>query len=140
MADVYRATDEQLGIDVALKLLKPRMASDELRARMVQEARAAAQVRHDNLVRVFGTGTLDGTAYIAMELLDGPNLEQYVREYRHQRIPWREALTLLQVGRQFVGLLIGEHLHAILESAQEPVGIAEPFCALGTDQTKLLAG
>ena len=95
MADVFRATDEQLGVDVAIKLLKPRMASDELRARMVQEARAAAQVRHDNLVRVFGTGKLDSTAYIVMELLTGPNLEQYLREYRDQRIPWREALDLL---------------------------------------------
>jgi len=107
MADVFQATDEELGVDVAIKLLKPRMASDELRARMVQEARAAAQVRHDNLVRVFGTGKLDSTAYIAMELLDGPNLEQYVREYRYQRIPWREALALL--------LPALEALHAIHE-------------------------
>jgi hypothetical protein len=82
MADVFQATDEELGVDVAIKLLKPRMASDELRARMVQEAQAAAQVRHSNLVRVFGTGKLDSTAYIVMELLDGPNLEQYLREYR----------------------------------------------------------
>ncbi|MBA3550441.1 MAG: protein kinase [Nannocystis sp.] len=52
MADVFRATDEELGVDVVIKLLKPRMASDELRARMVQEAQAAAQVRHSNLVRV----------------------------------------------------------------------------------------
>jgi len=95
MADVYRATDEQLGIDVALKLLKPRMASDELRARMVQEAQAAAQVRHANLVRVFGTGALDSTAFIVMELLEGPNLEQYLREYRGGRIPCQEALNLL---------------------------------------------
>jgi len=95
MADVFRATDEELGVDVVIKLLKPRMASDELRARMVQEAQAAAQVRHSNLVRVFGTGKLDGTAFIVMELLDGPNLEQYLREYRGQRIPWREALALL---------------------------------------------
>ena len=95
MADVFRATDEELGVDVAIKLLKPRMASDELRARMVQEAQAAAQVRHSNVVRVFGTGKLDSTAYIAMELLAGPNLEQYVREYRDQRIPWKEALDLL---------------------------------------------
>ena len=87
MADVFRATDEELGVDVAIKLLKPRMASDELRARMVQEARAAAQVRHANLVRVFGTGKLDSTAYIVMELLDGPNLKQYLREYRDQRMP-----------------------------------------------------
>ncbi len=42
-------------------------------AHMVQEAQAAAQVRHTNLVRVFGTGALDSTAYI-MELLEGPNL------------------------------------------------------------------
>ncbi len=35
---------------MALKLLKPRMASDELRARMVQEAQAVAQVRHANLM------------------------------------------------------------------------------------------
>jgi len=107
MADVFHATDEELGVDVAIKLLKPRMASDELRARMVQEARAAAQVRHENVVRVFGTGKFDGTAYIAMELLDGPNLEQYVREYRDQRIPWREALALL--------LPALEGLHAIHE-------------------------
>ena len=95
MADVFQASDEQLGVDVAIKLLKPRMASDELRARMVQEAQAAAQVRHSNVVRVFGTGKLDRTAYIAMEQLAGPNLEQYVREYRDQRIPWKEALELL---------------------------------------------
>jgi serine/threonine-protein kinase len=107
MADVYRATDQQLGVDVAIKLLKPRMASDELRARMVQEAQAAAQVRHSNLVRVFGTGKLDATAYIVMELLDGPNLEQYLREYRDQRLPWREALALL--------LPALEALHAVHE-------------------------
>ena len=107
MADVFQATDEELGVDVAIKLLKPHMASDELRARMVQEAQAAAQVRHANLVRVFGTSKLDSTAYIVMELLDGPNLEQYVREYRDQRIPWREALALL--------LPALEALHAIHE-------------------------
>jgi hypothetical protein len=107
MADVFQATDEELGVDVAIKLLKPRMASDELRARMVQEARAAAQVRHEHLVRVFSTGKLDRTAYIVMELLGGPNLEQYLREYRDQRIPWREALDLL--------LPALEALHAVHE-------------------------
>lgn len=107
MADVFMATDEDLGIDVAIKLLKPRMASDELRARMVQEARAAAQVRHPNLLRVFGTGKLDGTAYIVMELLKGPNLEQYLREQGDQRLPWNEALALL--------LPAMEALHAIHE-------------------------
>ncbi len=95
MADVYQATDEQLGIDVAIKLLKPRIASDELRARMVQEARAAAQIRHSNLVRVFGTGALDRTAFIVMEWLEGPNLDQHLRDYPDGRMPCEEALELL---------------------------------------------
>lgn len=43
MADVYRAVDAELGIDVVIKLLKPELASGDMRARMVQEARAAAQ-------------------------------------------------------------------------------------------------
>ncbi|MBK7827219.1 serine/threonine-protein kinase [Nannocystis sp.] len=107
MADVFQATDEDLGVDVAIKLLKPRMASDDLRARMVQEARAAAQVRHPNLVRVFGTGSLDGTAFIVMELLVGPNLDQYLRARPDQRLPCDEALSLL--------LPALEALHAVHE-------------------------
>ncbi len=95
MADVYRASDDQLAIDVAIKVLKPEMASSELRARMIQEAQAAAQVRHPNLVRVFGTGRLDDTTYIAMELLDGPNLEDHLRAQPNQRLAWAEALELL---------------------------------------------
>ncbi len=95
MADVFQATDEQLGIVVAIKLLKPRIASDELRARMVQEARAAAQIRHSNLVRVFGTGALDRTAFIVMEWLEGPNLDQHLRTYPDGRMPCHEALELL---------------------------------------------
>jgi serine/threonine protein kinase len=107
MADVYRARDDELGIDVAVKLLRPEMATGEMRARMIQEARAAAQVRHGNLVRVFGTGKTAHSAYIAMELLDGPNLEDYLRERPGQRLPWNEALELL--------LPALEALHAIHE-------------------------
>jgi len=107
MAEVYRARDEQLGIDVAIKMLKPELATGEMRARMIQEARAAAQVRHPNLVRVFGTGKTTHSAYIAMELLDGPNLETYLRERPGERLPWNEALELL--------LPALEALHAIHE-------------------------
>jgi len=107
MADIYRARDEELGIDVAIKMLKPELATGEMRARMVQEARAAAQVRHPNLVRVFGTGKTVHSAYIAMELLDGPNLEDDLRGRPGQRLPWNEALELL--------LPALEALHAIHE-------------------------
>ena len=107
MANVYRARDEELDIDVAIKVLKPEMATGEMRARMVQEARAAARVRHPNLVRVFGTGKMPYSAYIAMELLDGPNLEAYLRQHPGGRLPWNEAIDLL--------LPALEALHAIHE-------------------------
>ncbi len=95
MADVFLAFDQQLGIDVAIKVLRPGLASDDLRARMVQEAQAAAQISHPNLVRVFGVGTFGNTAFIIMELIRGPNLDQYLHEYPHQRLPWQQALELL---------------------------------------------
>ena len=87
MADVYRAHDDELGIDVAIKLQQPGTATPEMRARMVQEAQAAAQVRHPNLVRVYGAGTYADAGYIAMELLDGPNLEDHLRSLPGQRLP-----------------------------------------------------
>jgi len=107
MADVYRARDDELDIDVAIKVLKPEMVTGEMRARMVQEARAAARVRHPNLVRVFGTGKMPSSAYIAMELLDGPNLEAYLRQHPGGRLPWNEAIELL--------LPALEALHAVHE-------------------------
>jgi serine/threonine protein kinase len=95
MADVYRATDAQLGIDVAIKLARLPPNSEDLHARMVLEARAAARVRHPNLVRVFGAGTFAGSAFIVMELLAGPNLEKYLGERDGGRLAWPDALALL---------------------------------------------
>ena len=116
MDDVYQATDEQLGIDVAIKLLKPRIASDELRARMVQEARAAAQIRHSNLVRVFGTGALDRTAFIVMEWLEGPNLDQHLRDAHAREL---DAERHLLPGRDRTG---GDDL-AIDAAARRGTGV-----------------
>jgi serine/threonine protein kinase len=107
MADVYKATDERLAIDVAVKLLRPCIASDDLRARMIQEARAAAGIRHPNLVHVSDAGSFDATAFIVMALLVGEDLEHYLRERPDPRLPWDAALPLL--------IPAMEALHAIHE-------------------------
>ncbi len=81
MADVYCAEDAQLGRRVALKVLHRRFASDtEFVERFRREASAAAGLQHPNVVQVFDRGELDGTYYIAMELLEGRTLKQLVRE------------------------------------------------------------
>jgi eukaryotic-like serine/threonine-protein kinase len=82
MADVYEAEDTQLGRRVALKLLHRRFAEDaEFVERFRREASAAAGLSHPNVVQVFDRGEWDGTYYIAMELLEGRNLKQVVRDH-----------------------------------------------------------
>src|SRR5918994_4970421 len=82
MADVYCATDTQLGRKVALKLLYRRFAEDpEFVERFRREASSAAGLQHPNIVQVFDRGEWDGTYYIAMEYLKGHTLKQLVREH-----------------------------------------------------------
>ncbi len=81
MADVYCATDLQLGRPVALKLLYRRFAEDqEFVERFRREASSAAGLQHPNVVGVFDRGEWDGTYYIAMEYLAGRSLKDIVRE------------------------------------------------------------
>jgi serine/threonine-protein kinase len=80
MGTVYRAHDSVLRRGVALKLL--RTASDdggappsqESVARLLREARAAAAINHPNAVSIFDIGEVEGTPYIAMELVEGQGL------------------------------------------------------------------
>src|SRR3954468_18068188 len=81
MADVYCAVDEQLGRDVALKLLHRRFAEDrEFVERFRREASHAAGLQHPNVVGVFDRGEWEGISYIAMEHLEGRTLKEIVRE------------------------------------------------------------
>ena len=81
MADVYLAEDQQLGRQVAVKLLHRRFAEDrEFVERFRREASSAAGLAHPNIVGVFDRGEWDGTSYIAMEYLDGRTLKQLITE------------------------------------------------------------
>src|SRR5918995_1715802 len=82
MADVYCAEDTQLGREVALKVLYRRFAEDqEFVERFRREASSAAGLSHPNVVQVFDRGQWDCTYYIAMELLEGRNLKEVVRDH-----------------------------------------------------------
>ena len=75
MGEVYRARDEQLDREVAVKVLPASSFDDPTaRARLVREARAAAALNHPNICTVFEVGESDGRAYIAMELVEGQTL------------------------------------------------------------------
>jgi len=81
MANVYLAEDQELGRRVAIKVLDDRHASDDqFVERFRREAKAAAALSHPNIVSIYDRGETDGTYYIAMEYLEGPNLKELVRQ------------------------------------------------------------
>jgi TolB-like protein len=72
MGEVYRAYDEQLGRDVAIKVLPADQLGDATaRARLLREARSVAALNHPHICTVYEVSESDGQAYIAMELIDG---------------------------------------------------------------------
>src|ERR1044072_884410 len=79
VADVWLAEDPPLQRRVALKVLHKRFAQDrEFVERFRREAEAAAGLQHPNVVAVFDRGDVDGTYYIAMQLLEGRSLKELI--------------------------------------------------------------
>ena len=80
MGAVYSCLDEQLGRQVAVKLMLAEFEEDpELRERFFREARITGQLAHRNIVTVFDLGEEGGRPYIVMELLDGKPLNEHLK-------------------------------------------------------------
>lgn len=95
MGVVYAATHIELQETVAIKMLSPNlMRRDEVVARFMREARAAAKIKNDHAVRVLDVGKLDGgVPYMVMEFLDGQDLEQLLES--RGPLPLREVIGYL---------------------------------------------
>ncbi|CAN5579231.1 hypothetical protein BH20VER1_BH20VER1_02390 [soil metagenome] len=119
MGVTYRARDQVLHRDVALKVIEPRVGQGEsrlVRARFLREARAAAALRHPNIAAVFQFGELadDGPCYCAMELVEGETFEARVR--RDGPITVDLALDLgIQVARALMAAAERELIHRDLK-------------------------
>jgi len=75
MGEVYRARDEALDRDVAIKVLPTERFRDaSAQARLLREARTASQLNHPNICTIHEVGEAEGQAYIAMELVEGKPL------------------------------------------------------------------
>jgi serine/threonine protein kinase/Tfp pilus assembly protein PilF len=84
MGAVYAAHDPELNRRVALKVLRARRSADthtsEGHSRLMREAQALARLSHPNIVTVYDVGSFEGEIYIAMELVDGTTLTDWMKK------------------------------------------------------------
>ena len=119
MSEVYRADNPRLGNKVALKLLAPQLADDELfRERFLRESRVAAALEHPNVLPIFDAGDVDGVPYIAMRYVDGPDLRKLIDDHGPLALD-RTVSIVKQVG----GALDCAHEHGLVHRDVKPGNI-----------------
>ncbi len=119
MGVVYRADQLALGRPVALKLIATSHAHDPtFRARFTTESRLAASIEHANVIPVYEAGEDDGLLFIAMRLVDGPDLAQVL----HETGPLEPARVARLAG-QIAGALDAAHSRGLIHRDVKPANV-----------------
>jgi len=93
MGKVYKVFDTDIKEKVALKLLKPEIASDrETIERFSNELKLARRIRHKNVCGMFDLGKAEGTSYITMEYVPGEDLKSFI--HRSRQLTFGTAVTI----------------------------------------------
>lgn len=119
MGVVYRGHDLKLGRDVAIKLLKPRVAADHsFVERFTREARAAAAIVHHNVITVHAIDEADGIPYIVMEFVPGESLQKRIR-----RLGPLPLHLVASIGAQIADGLSAAHARRVTHRDIKPANI-----------------
>src|SRR4051812_787367 len=95
MGAVYKALDRELGRPVALKLIRPELASNaSMLARFKQELLLSRQVTHKNVIRIYDLGDADGVKFITMEFVEGRDLRALIEE--RKKFSPEQAVEIMQ--------------------------------------------
>ena len=115
---MYRATDTNLGRQVAIKILPDTFANDPERlARFEREAKTLATLNHANIAQIYGFEKADGTRALVMELVEGPTLADRIAQ---GPIPVAEALP---IAKQIAEGLEAAHEQGIVHRDLKPANI-----------------
>src|SRR5207302_4771355 len=95
MGAVYKARDMELDRVIALKVIRPELASNpEILQRFKQELVLARQVTDRNIIRIFDLGEADGIRFITMEYVEGTSLYQVLQE--QGQLPVKDAAEIIE--------------------------------------------
>jgi serine/threonine-protein kinase len=94
MGSVYLGRDPELGRQVAIKVIREEVRDQEVLDRFFREARAAAALRHPNIITVYASGQHDHQPYMAMEFVDGESLAEIIRARR--TLPLSDKISYLE--------------------------------------------
>ena len=119
MGTVYEARDPNLNRKIALKTMIQGLLGDpDLRARFQREAQAAGSLNHRNIVTVYDLGEDRGQPYIAMEFIEGTDLERMIHNREPYPIEWKVSII-----RQICEGLGHAHRHGIIHRDVKPANI-----------------
>ncbi|NUQ62476.1 MAG: serine/threonine protein kinase [Pirellulales bacterium] len=119
MGTVYEGVNVETNEPAAIKSLAPGLAQEEdFRQRFETEIETLRKLRHPNIVRLFGFGEQDGQLYYAMELIDGPSLEEEIKLGR--RFNWREVTV---IGIEMCRALRHAHDRGIIHRDLKPANL-----------------
>jgi serine/threonine protein kinase len=118
MGEVYRAKDQKLGRDVAIKVLPEEFAKDVDRvARFQREAKLLASLNHPNIAAIYGLEEADGTHFLVLELIEGDTLADRLKR---GAIPVEETLKL---ALQIAEALEAAHERGVIHRDLKPANI-----------------
>ena len=116
MGVVYRARDEELGVDTALKVLRPDLGSDAaVVERFRSELRLAREVTHKNVVRIHDIGEHEGLRFLTMRYVEGRSLREVLE--RDGRLPPERAVA---IARQVASALEEAHRAGVVHRDLKP--------------------
>jgi serine/threonine protein kinase/tetratricopeptide (TPR) repeat protein len=118
MGVVYKARDEKLNRNVALKFVSESLARDRVAIeRFLREARAVSALNHPNVCTIYEVDEFEGSFFIALEFLDGESLEQYTSHHN------LTAEEILDIGIQVAEGLSAAHAKGIIHRDIKPSNI-----------------
>ncbi len=119
MGVVYRARDEELGVDAALKVLRPDLGSDPgVLERFRSELRLAREVTHKNVVRIHDIGEHEGLRFLTMRYVEGRSLSEVLE--REGPMPPERAVSIV---RQVASALEEAHRAGVIHRDLKPGNI-----------------